>query len=390
VNILRRSYLLTGVLLFLNNLNAQAGVGEDTVREIESYYDSTVEYCNTPYRPAYLCSGLMIRGTSTSGKFLPWQPSPGTLARGGVPFSYLRSDTKFGLAWGIKGLILAPTDYKKFGMSDLPEVLCSFPLDANTAMRTDKGCGDNVDTPVEEKSCESFGITTAEQWVSHFGDVNKAETRQCGFRQVGAQTYQSASHFYASVKAKSLIRDGFFNRHNEVLLGTWSDAENLPILAFYYVDGPNQKSGLAAAKTDQWNWVVNAGHTFTPIVKVTLPDDPQKEARFTFDPQDQATCSQYFSNVHWVFKDNGWSLAVTPSSCATNLTNQEYKSAAIELLRQYRDSVRFNQQPYGESLAAQIKCLSPYFKTPREFFLEPWRTTKGMTDEQIAAVGCNP
>lgn len=65
VNILRRGYLLTGALLFLNNLNAQAGVGEDTVREIESYYDSQVEYCNTPYRPAYLCSGLMIRGTST-------------------------------------------------------------------------------------------------------------------------------------------------------------------------------------------------------------------------------------------------------------------------------------------------------------------------------------
>ena len=387
---LHRRFLLTGVLLSLNCVNAQAGVGEDTARQLESYYNATFEYCKAPDRPAYLCSGLMIRGTSTSDKYFSWEPSPGTVVRGGVPFSYLRRDTKFRSAWGIKGFILTPTDYKTWGMSTLPEVLCSFPLDANTAMRNDKGCGDNIDTPEEEKSCESLNITTAEQWVDNFKSVNEVETKQCGFSQVREETFQAASNFYASVKAKSLIIDRFFYRHNEVLLETWKNSKHLPILAFYFVDGPDVYKGWEAAKADQRNWVMNTGHAFTPIIRISFPNTPQEDVRFTYNPQEQATCPQYFSNVRWVFKDNGWSLAVTPSSCATKLVKLEYRSAAIELLRQYRTSERFNKQPYGKSLTAQIKCLSPYFANNKEFFLEPWRTLKGMNAEQIAAVGCNP
>lgn len=45
---LHRRFLLTGVLLSLNCVNAQAGVGEDTARQLESYYNATFEYCKAP------------------------------------------------------------------------------------------------------------------------------------------------------------------------------------------------------------------------------------------------------------------------------------------------------------------------------------------------------
>ncbi|WP_434086437.1 hypothetical protein [Photorhabdus laumondii] len=83
--------------------------------------------------PAFLCSGVILRGTIHSNDYKFWQPSPSSIKSGGVSFSYLRKDAKFKrLAYGYKnGFIIFPEHIAPEDRVDF-SVLCAFPIDGYT------------------------------------------------------------------------------------------------------------------------------------------------------------------------------------------------------------------------------------------------------------------
>ena len=62
--------------------------------DLNANYNKIVNDCGSPRKPAFLCSGIMIRVTSTSHDYHTWDPSPNSISRQGVSFVYLRKDIK--------------------------------------------------------------------------------------------------------------------------------------------------------------------------------------------------------------------------------------------------------------------------------------------------------
>ncbi|WP_139375551.1 hypothetical protein [Serratia marcescens] len=58
-------------------------------------YKKTVSSCGDLEEPAYLCSGVMFKGTNPSERYNSWDPSPASVKSGGVFFSYLRKYVAF-------------------------------------------------------------------------------------------------------------------------------------------------------------------------------------------------------------------------------------------------------------------------------------------------------
>jgi len=75
--------------------------GAEVAAELTAQYNDKRADCGAVNRPAFLCSGILFRGTVPSDAYHSWNPSPISQTRGGVSFSYLRADAKFDrLAYG--------------------------------------------------------------------------------------------------------------------------------------------------------------------------------------------------------------------------------------------------------------------------------------------------
>lgn len=258
-----------------------------TARDLTDQYYNTTQNCGTNNRPSFLCSGVMLRGTVPSTQYHSWDPSPSSVQSGGTSFSYLRKDTKFNkLAYGYKnGLMFYPQNKTPDDLLKI-EVLCSFPIDADTFQRSDKGCGAHKSYLTTSKPCQSMGIQTAEQWDKHYKSSSKnAHQHQCGF-DVKKSVKGNAKYFYASVKARSLIATEAFREQNETRLATWEKGipSQLPIQAFFYVNGLS--GGLNNAQFDQRDYYKETGN-FIPIIKLTLPAKNTDNAKFNYISKDQ-------------------------------------------------------------------------------------------------------
>ena len=392
---------LNTIALALLSSSAVAGVGEDVAAEMKRYYMATVDSCDGGKLPAYYCSGLMIRGTSTNPKYYTWNPSPDSKISGGVSFEYLRADTKFkdpGVS-KIKGFVFQPYSYLKPGMKRTPQVLCSFPIDSWTNNRNDLGCGDHSETVSLETACELKNVHTAEQWVADYLQVGANHKEQCGFRHVSARNgADGVAQFYASVRARSLLmnesaqlKKDTFETQNELRLATWpDDSTSLPIMAFFYVEDPHFGSGLKFAQHDQQDWVVKTGHSYVPIIKIIYPPTINDHAAFVFNPADQVVCPKYFDASTWSEKDGKWSLVVTPSACGRTIGTFDSQAASKELMDLHGQDSQFKALPSGDSLPVQISCLASNYRGKSRWYLEPWRSARGLTEAQVLAAGCNP
>jgi hypothetical protein len=259
--------------------------GAEVATELTTQYKDKRADCGTSNRPAFLCTGVLFRGTTASPAYHSWNPSPGSQQRGGVSFSFLRADSKFNrLAYGYtNGLIFKP--YVLAGTGKLnPEVLCAFPVDAWTDGRVNKGCGAHSQFPSVSGPCQAQGITTAQQWATHFNtpSANK-NTHSCGF-DVSGNGNGTAVSFTVDLAARALIPNESFSQNDELILATWAQMENptpLPIQAFFYLPG-----GLAGAQHDQKDYYAQAG-TVIPIIAMTLPATAANDATFIYREQDQ-------------------------------------------------------------------------------------------------------
>jgi hypothetical protein len=282
---------IIGCLLFSGALNAAViksndDIGKQTAASLQSRYSTTVADCGSASTPAFLCSGVLLRGTEPSTTYHSWNPSPASQQSGGVSFSYLRKDSKFNrLVYNYSnGFIF----YQIFGApSDKidVEILCSFPIDAGTVNRKDAGCGASHDYPNDSGPCQQQGIYTAEQWYAHYTQSGIADphTYQCGFNVSDELGAGSADAFYQTIRAMSLIPTESIKTQNELRLATWAQniPTTLPIQAFFYLS-----NGLANAQYDQQDFYKQSG-IFIPIIALHLPASLSDDATFIYNPGDQ-------------------------------------------------------------------------------------------------------
>ncbi|AUX73442.1 hypothetical protein [Erwinia pyrifoliae] len=249
----------------------------------ENYYNHS-KNCGSENKPAFLCSGVLLRATAISDKYHSWDPSPQSLKSGGVSFSYLREDAKFTrLAYGYKnGMIFYPHNKAPSDKYQI-EVLCAFPVDADTVNRKNKGCGFHASYPGSSKSCRTMGIRTAHDWYQHYKSIDHpARQHQCGF-----DTQESASkngdYFLQSLKARRLMGNEFLTIQNELRLARWPSGApgKLPLQAFFYIDG-----GLKNAQHDQRDFYQQTG-MIVPIIRLTLPRSLSSDATFSYRAGDQ-------------------------------------------------------------------------------------------------------
>ncbi|SFU95884.1 hypothetical protein [Xenorhabdus koppenhoeferi] len=264
---------------FIPIANANSDTGYDVAKKItQRYFDNQIS-CGDDGLPVFLCSGVLIRGTVASDEYHSWNPSPISQRKGSVSFSYLRSDIRI-IELEVdhhNGYIFYPylenTDNTKIN----PEILCYFPIDGGTDARDDRGCGTYFGYQ-NSVPCQQQNITTAEQWVNNYINVNYSNrAAQCCFDVTGDG---SADIFMQAIKVHSLID---FPLNNELVLAIWEQdiPEKLPIEAFFY-----QNNGLQDAQHDQKDFYQSTG-ILLPIIKITFPLDKSKDIRFTYNQEDQ-------------------------------------------------------------------------------------------------------
>lgn len=263
---------------------AQQGIGETVQRRLTERYNDTRDNCGAATQPAFLCSGVLIRGTMFSHSFHSWDNSLTSHQKGAVSFSYLRKDALSKGIFGANGYIFSPA-FSANGKLP-PEVLCSFPLDAITTAREGTGCGALPGYP-KSGPCQLQGVYTAAQWYAHWlDDPQPFLGSQCGFDVRASLGAGAATAFIATIHAMALI--GYTGTNvDELRLAVWPDGQgqNLPLEAFFYVD--KQMHGLSGARKDQVDFKNTTGFD-VPVIALKLASIIGSDVTFEYRPEDQA------------------------------------------------------------------------------------------------------
>lgn len=265
--------------------------GSSVASLLNASFKDTAKGCDSNKLPAFLCTGVMLRGTQYSSSYHAWDPSPSSQSSGGVSFSYLRADSQYNkLAYGyVNGFIFYPYFSAPDGKYTDIDVMCSYPIDAGTENRTNKGCGASNTYPSQSGACQAQGITTAEQWYSHYQQGNGNHSYQCGFTTADDSQYDTADSFYQSILSMAKIYQQSFNEQNELRLATWAQGmqNTLPIEAFFYLKGNSY--GLSSAQNDQRDFSASTSKKlWVPVIELTLPQSSGQKATFTYRDSDQA------------------------------------------------------------------------------------------------------
>lgn len=276
---------LPRVPTFATNADDSEGTlvaGHLTVRYSETSID-----CGGPRSPIFLCSGIMIRGTQYSPAYHSWVPNPGSPKGDGVSFSFLRKDAAFNkLAYSdTHGFIVYPMVYNPGPVIDL-EILCGFPIDADTDNRVDRGCGYNRSYSLQSGPCQAQGISSSAQWLAHYRTAGIVDPRrhECGFTLTSG-TADSEAVFMQMIAAMQTLGAESLNTQNELIVKSWKNTPNkVGIEAFFYLAG---SGGEADSRNEQQDFY-NTTNVWRPIIRVTLPTAKNGTAAFAYLPADQA------------------------------------------------------------------------------------------------------
>jgi hypothetical protein len=262
--------------------------GQRVARHLAARYANLDTSCrNNPTDPAFLCSGVMLRGTAYSPEYHSWVPNPNSPLMGGVSFSFLRADSKFrSLAYSYThGFIVYPLFDNPSSVVDL-EILCGFPMDANSENRVAFGCGANRLNPETSKPCQAQGITTSAQWLERYRAPGAGDStqRQCGFT-LETGTANSAAIFMQLIDSMALLGEESMGTQNELIVLSWGATPNkVGVEAFFYRGGTD---GLADSQKEQKDFYETV-HVWRPLIRMTLPQTPADQATFTYVPSEQA------------------------------------------------------------------------------------------------------
>lgn len=384
-----------------------AGVGEQTAQLLNLMYNDTRQDCGSPSRPAFLCSGVIVRALWPSTAHPFYTVSPKSQANGSVSASYLRKDAKFeklysGLSSGyiFDAVLDNPADHSDY------KVLCAFPKDGGSEFRDQNGCGDSSRSAAVEKLCDQMGVATAEQWLAYFRKNGNSYYGQCAF-DVREKRTGTAKAFYQAVRATSMIRDQQFNgdllQENELVLSPWAiDPPRSPsLLSSFYTD----ESGVEGARLYQIQWY-QAAKRFLPAVQLSLPRTAQQEAAFSYDPARQAiqpmteasACERFVQSASWVKRRDAalnkdiMSLQVVPTTCGRAAQASQSNNFFNELVAAHYLNPEWVNNPDNRatnipSMRRQLICHLASARSAAFYSLEPSRPNT--THERSLAARCD-
>lgn len=268
-------------------------------RLIDRYNDvrlECVDKCNNK-KPAFQCSGLMMRGLAKVGdpgsqQNYAWSKKKSNVRLNKFSVTFLRRDQRFSsFPHGYEsGFIYyphlqTPSDKNSY------RVFCAFPIDAWSDFRKgDHGCGRYYrDASRKSDDCIAQGINTLAKWTKNFQCVTKGKNAkfefakwQCGFDMT---TKDAHTNFALVLEAKKWFRH--YSRkyswyHNELVIRAWNEEtpRKLPIEAFFYIIG--YSSGRDKACMYQSDYLKLTGE-MVPVVGVRLPNPKDAELIVKFD-----------------------------------------------------------------------------------------------------------
>lgn len=278
--------VLFAVILKLIYCEVDVDADVDIATRLKSRYDDLSSVCldsENRQRPAYECSGLIIRGINFDPNQMkyPWSKKESNIRTNSFAYSYLRADQQFSrfprgykAGFFIYPHLKTPPTFEENKLN----VFCAFPLDAFTDMRNGShGCGQNRrDDTGSSIECNLQGIDSLEKWVSHFQNITNSENtdfnhRQCGF---DLTTENAAEAFQIVVAAKIYLRENsnrYAYQNNEFRIEAW-DEENckeIPIEAFFYVIDSAGADEKAVSYREEFRKC--SGRTL-PVVGIRLPN----------------------------------------------------------------------------------------------------------------------
>ena len=101
---------------------------------------------------------------------------------------------------------------------------------------------------------------------------------------------------------------------------------------------------------------------------------PKNELKSTGGPSIIGSGSyyKYFSNCSWVWRNNGWTLSITPTShLIWSLSSSVAESAFLALYNVHKND---SQWKNTQSMKKQFKCHFWNAKPKSNWNIEPWRT----------------
>lgn len=264
--------------------------GASVAAELTRRYHDTRADCGSQARPAFLCSGIILRGTDTAINWEAWDPSPNNIAVGGISFSFIRSDykmTRIAMSY-TKGFIFYPVLARPEGKFH-EQILCFFPIDGDSDHRTDNGCG-GLPGKYYSQYCSLLGITTGAQWADNYHSRwdGRHGASVCSFDVRSSQDGTAVRNFNAALDGGRAISPDTFNMPNDMKMKTWAAGigGTLPIEAFFYYIYQG-KSGLAEAQRDQRKYKERF-NTVVPIIYMTMPATLNDTTTFSYRAGDQA------------------------------------------------------------------------------------------------------
>lgn len=261
--------------------------GANIVEELRERINHVTDECldaENKTQPAYMCSGVLLRGIHLrEGMEFAWSLNPVDTAKKSFSFAYLRRDVKFKkMINNYKaGFILYP-HLKTPPHKSKQRVLCSYPDNAVSGLREDRGCGRQM-PPFDEtgvsRPCHTQNITTASQWLKHFNSNRNNSVYMCGFSMMEET---AARDFATCLHVQTLLRNGSIWMNNELLVEAWdeSNVKSLPIEAFFYFVG--FENGYETAIEYRDAFYVHSDGEHLPIVGIKLPSHKDEDIPINF------------------------------------------------------------------------------------------------------------
>jgi len=385
-------------------------LGPGTAQLLNAQYQDTRRDCGDSSKPAFMCSGVMLRATLPSTAYTFYSISPASLENGGVSASYLRKDSKFASFYAKRtsGFIFDTATFYEGANRKPLKVLCAFPIDGASLRRANSGCGDYELTSVAETFCDRMGVTTAQQWFKLYrSNAMYPQGAQCAF-DIRDSNPRRAEAFYQSLTAQALLPGiGTFNgndsQENEIILAPWSvdPSYTLPVLAVFYTN----QSGVAAARLHQIHWY-QAKREVLPAVRLTMPTSPAADANFSYEGHQQAIypivgsdrCAQYVQSARWHKRfDSGFrrdimALEVVPTECGRKILSDQTNNFLNELVAKHYLDPEWANNPDNQinninSMRRQLVCYMTIARSKASWFIEPSRPYT--THERSVAARCN-
>ncbi|RBB96896.1 hypothetical protein C3E97_029780 [Pseudomonas sp. MWU12-2115] len=254
------------------NLQDQLYNGYEVAARMNARYQDVAASCANE-KPAYYCNGVLIRGADASAGFHAWNPSPNSITRNGVSFSYVREDVGTLKLAGNQGY----TFKEAYAPTGHPATLrCSYPANAAT-----NGIPDSC-----RASCESQNITTVETWrAKHAASPGGS----CAFSSTPAA-------FQLSIAVRTVMTAAARQNWNEIIIAAWPQniPEQIPLESLFYLSGNN--TALNNAKFIQRDYFQQTAR-YLPIVRMNLGATDHRPFIYeTADQTFQGTSTQTLIN----------------------------------------------------------------------------------------------